>query len=119
MEQSPLVQALNTAIAHHQAGRFGRAEAIYRQILARDPNQPDALHLLGILALEAKRPDAAVELIGRAVALRPNHYEAHNNLGNALAALGRLDEAVASFQRALALKRDFADALYNLANTLT
>ena len=41
---------LQTGLEHHQAGRFAEAETIYRQILAANPGDADALHLLGILA---------------------------------------------------------------------
>ena len=35
------------AQAHHQARRFSEAEAIYIEILRRDPQHSDALNLLG------------------------------------------------------------------------
>ena len=46
-------QAMQMALGHHQAGRAGQAEAIYRQILAQQPNHARALHLLGVLAAQA------------------------------------------------------------------
>ena len=64
-------QAMQTALGHHQAGRLAEAEAIYRQVLAQFPDHADALHLLGVLACQAGRPDAAIELIGRAIAINP------------------------------------------------
>lgn len=54
---------IEIAIQHHQAGRLAEAEKIYRQILAQQPDHPDALHLLGVLAVQAGRLDAAVDLI--------------------------------------------------------
>jgi hypothetical protein len=45
MPDSTLTQALETAVAHHQAGRLAEAEQLYRQILARFPDHPDTLHL--------------------------------------------------------------------------
>ncbi|MEN6630373.1 MAG: SEC-C metal-binding domain-containing protein, partial [Sulfuricella sp.] len=43
-------QTLQAALAHHQAGRLLQAEEIYQQILQAEPNHPEALHLLGMLA---------------------------------------------------------------------
>ncbi len=39
-------ESIQTAIAHHQAGRLAEAEAIYRQVLIAAPVNFDALHLL-------------------------------------------------------------------------
>ena len=45
--------ALQAAIAQHQAGRLAEAEALYRRILAGFPRHPDALHFMGLLATSA------------------------------------------------------------------
>jgi Flp pilus assembly protein TadD len=95
------VSGIEQALAHHQAGRLGEAEAIYREILVREPNHADALHWLGVIAFQMGRHDDAIELIERALGARPDHAPAHNNLGLALQAKGRLAEAEAAFRRAL------------------
>ena len=63
---------LQAALSQHQAGQLAEAEARYRQVLAIDSEQPDALHLLGVLALQGGQADVAVPLIERAVTHRPN-----------------------------------------------
>ncbi|MEO8223709.1 MAG: tetratricopeptide repeat protein [Gammaproteobacteria bacterium] len=118
MPPSTVQAALQSAIALHQAGRLAEAEAGYRQILARHPGHPDALHLLGLLAHHQGRNEAAVDLMNQALLAAPEHAPCHGNLGLALQALGRLDEAVASYRRALALDRQFAEAHLNLGNAL-
>ena len=115
---SPISESLTLAIQHHQAGRLGAAEAIYRQILQSDPNQHDAIHLLGVIARQVGMHDAAVELIGRAIQLKGNVAEFHNNLGGAYLDLRRLSEAESSFRRAVQLKPDYAVAHSNLGNVL-
>jgi predicted O-linked N-acetylglucosamine transferase (SPINDLY family) len=109
-------EALAIALQHHQAGRLHEAEPIYRQILAADPNHPDAWHLLGVIAYQVGNHEAGVECIQRALAYRPHWAEAHYNLGNAWRGQGKLDEAVACYQRALQLKPDYAAAHNNLGN---
>src|SRR5262249_14224034 len=42
-------QALDMAWKHYQAGNLRQAEQLYQQILQVDPNQVDALHLLGLI----------------------------------------------------------------------
>jgi tetratricopeptide (TPR) repeat protein len=113
-----LESSLKLAVQHHQAGQLAQAEAIYRQVLAVQPNQPDALHLLGLLAHQAGRQEVAIELIRRAIALNPNAAEFHMHLGASLGAAGKMDEAVAAYQRALQINPNHPQALANLGITL-
>lgn len=109
-------EAVQIAVQHHNAGQLQRAEMLYRQILQVDPDQPDALHLLGVLALQVGQPQAAVELIGKAIQVHPANPGFHNNFGEACRLTHRFDEAVAAFRRALALQPDFPEAHNNLGN---
>jgi hypothetical protein len=102
----------------HQQGRFADAERVYREVLQHAPTHFDALHLLGVLGLQAGRTENGVELIANAIKQNPNSWGAHNNLGNGLRELGRLDAALASYDRAIALRPDFADAHNNRATVL-
>lgn len=111
-------QSLDLAVRHHNAGDLPAAEKLYRQILKSDPDQPVALHLLGVVALQVGRHDVAEESINKAIAIKPDYAEAHNNLGAALKGQGRLDEAVACYETAIRIDPGFANAHYNLANAL-
>jgi predicted O-linked N-acetylglucosamine transferase (SPINDLY family) len=111
-------QAMVLALEHVQSGRLAEAETIYRQILSADPNVPDALHMLGILAMSVGRNDAAEELVRRAIAVAPNIAEYHNNLGMILMEQENVDEAILAYQKAIALKPQFAPAHNNLGNAL-
>ena len=112
---SMLQQALLAAVAHHDAGRIAQAEAGYRAILLQDPDHPDAMQLLGVIALAHGRHQEAVGLIRRALVAMPNFPDGHMNLGNALRALGQWDEAQAAYERAIRLRPDFSLARTNLA----
>jgi predicted O-linked N-acetylglucosamine transferase (SPINDLY family) len=110
-------ELLEAAKSHHQAGRLGQAEAAYRQVLARTPNQPEALQLLGVLALQVGKGELAVQPMQRAIAIQPAIASYHSNLGLALTSLNRLPEAIATLKQATSLDpRDFG-AQSNLANT--
>jgi tetratricopeptide (TPR) repeat protein len=109
---------LATGLAHHKAGRRDRAEVLYRKVLARAPNNVDALHLLGVIAHERGRHEYAVQLISRALAELPTSADAHQNLGNALFALGRLNEAAVSYRTAIELTPGLALAHCNLSTLL-
>ena len=105
-------------LQHHGAGRLREAEALYRQALAEDPHNIDALHFLGVLALQRGDPGQAVVLISQALSRNPANPPACNNLGLALAAQGRRREAVSAWLEALALHPEFTDAARNLAENL-
>jgi len=113
-----LPQAFELALQHHQAGRLAEAEALYRQILAVQPNHADALHHLGLIARQVGRPDLAIEWIRKALSINPNNFTAHCNLAEASRALGRHEEAVASYCRAIDLQPDSAGAYLNMGNIL-
>ena len=111
-------EALRIALQHHQSGRLQQAEAIYREILQVQPDHPDALHLLGVIAHQGGLYDLAIERISHAISLNPKVGEFHLNIGEAYRAQGKLDDAVASYQQALALKPAFAEAYSNLGIVL-
>jgi len=108
----------STALRLHQAGRLNKAEKIYREILARDPRNPDGLHYLGVVLHQLRRDPAAAELISRAIALNPNLATWHSNLGNVHNDHERVDQAIACYQRAIQIRPDLADAYSNLAAAL-
>ena len=109
---------LRAAIEHHRAGRLDKADDLYRRALRRHPDNPDILHLLGVLALDRGRPERAIQLISKALHALPGFADAHSNLGNALRAAGRPAEAAASYRRAVALRPGFAAAWSNLGRLL-
>jgi predicted O-linked N-acetylglucosamine transferase (SPINDLY family) len=117
------VPTLDTLMAQaqalHHAGRIAQAEPLYREVLRRSPRHVDALHSLGMLALQAGHPQAAADLIAQALAVDPRDAGAHGNLGYALHVLGRHDEALQSLERALAIDPDRLEALNNRGNTLS
>ncbi|PPR22369.1 MAG: hypothetical protein CFH40_01353 [Alphaproteobacteria bacterium MarineAlpha10_Bin3] len=118
MSQMTIEQALGIAVRHHQAGRLAEASDIYATNLAAEPDQPAALHLLGVAVHEKGDISRAHGLIARAVALQPDFAEIHGNLGLVLLDLERLDDAIAAFETALALDPDFAAAHGNLGGAL-
>jgi len=106
--------ALQSAIAQHQSGHIPQAKALYQQILQADPNQPDALHLLGLIEHQQGDSARGLALMQQAIQARPNDASFHFNLGNLYQDLGQLDAAIASFGQALRLQPSFVDALLGL-----
>lgn len=51
-DESTLYDLLVRAAGHHQAGRMEQADALYRAVLRVHPENPDANHNLGVLAMQ-------------------------------------------------------------------
>jgi len=111
-------QTMQMATRHHQAGRLDEAEALYRRVLLEQPDQPDALHLLGIILSQRGQHEAALELLRKAVMIQPRSADFQSNLGIVLASLGRTQEAIEAFERALRLRPGHAQAQTNLGSAL-
>ncbi len=106
------------ALEHQRAGRLTEAERIYHRVLAVEPEQPDALHLLGVLALNRHRSAEAVALLGRAVVAAPEAAAIWNALGTAQRATRQMNEAIASYRRAVDLDATNVAFRTNLAAAL-
>jgi predicted TPR repeat methyltransferase len=109
---------LQQGIKLHQSGQLAEADTHYRKVLTIEPNNPDALHMSGVVALQQGRPERALALIVRARNGYPRMPELHNHLGMAQRALGRSEDALASFRTALLLNPRLADAHSNLVDLL-
>jgi protein O-GlcNAc transferase len=105
-------------LALHRQGNLAAAERIYGEVLDREPRHFDALHMLGVVALQTRRTERGIELIRKAIGLNERVAAAHNNLGNALMDLKHPEEALASFDRAIALSPDYPEAHGNRGNSL-
>jgi protein O-GlcNAc transferase len=115
---SSIARLLETALVHHRAGRLQQASVLYSEILAAQPNHPDALNLQGVIATQAGQPVDAVRLIEAAIAESPANGQFYNNLGNALQMQGNLKAAVAAYDRALTLLPNDANTHFNLGSVL-
>ncbi len=114
------VQAwLQQALLLQQQGQIDQARAVYGQILECQPDNFDALQLLGAVELGRGDLARAAELLRHAIRKLPGHAGVHYNLGVVLTALGQAEAAADSYLQAAVLQPDFADAHYCAATTLS
>lgn len=111
-------ESVAAARAHQKAGELPAAEAVYRQVLQRDPGHAVALHQLGILLFQTDRAPEALELLRRAAAAAPQDVTVQNNLAVVLESLARFAEAVKSYDAALRIQPRSLMALFNRGNAL-
>lgn len=110
---------LGQAIDLFQRGYLDAAAGLCDDIVRRNPADPDALHVLGIIALQRSQPALGAELIQRSLKINPLQPTVLCSLGNALRDLGRPLEALANYQRAIELAPEFAGAHYSAGNALS
>ncbi|NKB43845.1 MAG: tetratricopeptide repeat protein [Alphaproteobacteria bacterium] len=114
MPKPSLQQLLQAAVSQHQAGNLAEAEQLYHQALEQDPNQPDALNLLGVIAQHKGDLGQALALFDRAIAAAPTLAVIPFNKGNALRDAGQHQDALTAYEAALNCDPRFQDALLNL-----
>jgi tetratricopeptide (TPR) repeat protein len=96
------------------AGRLSEAEPALREIARLNPREHFAWALLARAALERGEPEAAVELIRRALEVDRKNADYLNALGVAYAELGRYDDALGALRRGLRERPASAEAHYNV-----
>jgi tetratricopeptide (TPR) repeat protein len=111
-------EQIRRGYAHLEAGDPERAGVAFEHALAFDPEIPEALNGLGIVARSEGRLEEARAHFARAVWIDDSFAEGHANLGETLLALGRTDAARAEMEAALRIDPDLADARQNLARSL-
>ncbi len=115
---NPMQDRLAAAIAQHRAGKLAEAERAYRDILAEESGNADALHLLGALKQQSGKPDKSIALVRQAIALKPNSALYHNTLGIAYGMTRAVDWAVEAFTKAAALSPQYPDPHVHLGNIM-
>lgn len=110
--------SLKDAVSHFESGRLDEAERAARGLLTRLPGNPDARHLLALVALQRGRPGEAGEIVDDLLRDWPRDAFALNTRGAAWQALGRSEEAVLAYRAALDADPRYADAAGNLGMAL-
>lgn len=106
------------AITLHRSGQLAEAMRLYHQVLAADPDDFAARHLLGVIHAQQGRHEEALREIDAALALKPDDAEAHLNRANVLKVMGRAEEALAGYARALESKPGWPQAENNRGTVL-
>jgi predicted TPR repeat methyltransferase len=103
-------------------GRLDGAESILGEVLAAQPDQPDALHLSGLCRHERNDPDSAERLIREAIRCWPDGDPQvcvpWNNLGNVLVESAQSEAAVEAYRAAVSAQPKASGTWTNLAGLL-
>ena len=115
MADNRIEDILQRGLEFHRKNQFLEAESCYKQALGIDPNNADAIHLLGLLADAIGDKELAVDLVRYAISIQSDNPVFHGNLGNILRAQGRHDEAIACYLEALKFNPQSIEPCFNLA----
>ena len=105
---------LKNAFDLYHAGSMAASEAVCRQVLEYCQGQPDALHLLGVIAQRRGRYEDAIAYYQKAIGVKPDQVLTIFQLGSAFHDQGRLEAAMACYRKALDLQPDFLQAHISL-----
>jgi protein O-GlcNAc transferase len=111
-------QLFELAMAKHEAGSLEEAEELYRRILRDNPDDADALQLLGVLDYQLGNLEASEHSLRRAAKLQPEAWDCYYHLGVVCAAARKHADAIASLQTANKLYPDAPEILQKLADAL-
>jgi predicted TPR repeat methyltransferase len=111
-------QRLREVIAKHRGGDHAAAESGYRQHLKEFPNDPSAMHFLGLLRTHQGRNEEAVKLMVAALEIDPEYVDAWSNLSVAYLKERDFERAELCARKAIEISPEFANAWANLGMTL-
>lgn len=97
---------LKRASSFAQSGRLAEAVQLYRELLARQRDDPEATHFLGVCLVRSGRRDEGLPLVERSVRLAPSNTLYRQNFGLLLAESGELASAEAQFGEILRLEQE-------------
>lgn len=108
-------EALDVAINLHQNGQLNEAMQAYRIVLDAQPENFNALHLLGVALHQAGHSAEAVPLIRKALTINPQSSDAYNNLAAVLVESDRFQEGLIAADNALRLDDQQLDSYLHQA----
>jgi Flp pilus assembly protein TadD len=111
----PNFDQLEEAVNSINQNQLGRAEAILTSVLAKAPNDSDALNLMGVVRAKQDRVADAERLFRRALSISPTHVSADINLARLLMTNNRSAEATTFLMQAYKLAPSRPDININLA----
>jgi Tfp pilus assembly protein PilF/peroxiredoxin len=106
------------AVALFQRGYLQAAANAFQEVIAKQPDNPEAYYNLGTLYLMQKQWTDARSYLEKAVQLRPEYAEAWNNLAMLSAEQGDAEAAIEHFRKAIQLRPTYVTALVNFGNLL-
>jgi protein O-GlcNAc transferase len=107
--------AIEKALVLHRQGNLAEAEVLYQEALESDPDNVDALHLIGLIMINRGENEGGLALVNMAVARVKDFPQMHNTLGIGYRNIGDWSKSESSFKKAIKINPSFIDAWAGLA----
>ena len=88
---NPILERMQKALALQKAGEVEKAQRLYKQVLKKAPNNPDANHLLGVCYRQLGHPKRALQYIQKAISLANDRAPFYANLARAMSDIPNSD----------------------------
>ena len=104
------------AIAYFKAGKLDEAEALYKEMLVKNPNDMDLRYRLGNIYLAKGMLNEAGAEYRQVLQMDPNNGGAHNGLANLYYRQRKFDDAMAEYLQAIQMNPNLAEVNLDLGN---
>ena len=93
-------------------------EAQFKEVIARDPKNYDAIVSLGNLYFDTGRTEKSIEMYQRALEIDPNDVDVRTDMGTMYRKMGNSDKAVEELKKSTTIDPKHEMSWYNLGTTL-
>ncbi|MCG2720610.1 MAG: tetratricopeptide repeat protein [Thermodesulfovibrionales bacterium] len=111
-------KSIQSAFEQYQSGNLEQAENIAGGILKADPDNSEALHLLGLISYQHGNHVLALKYIRKALKSDPKNADAYYDMGNILQDKGELAKAITNYKKTLKIRPEYAEAYNNMGIAL-
>jgi tetratricopeptide (TPR) repeat protein len=103
----------NLGVAYAKVGKYNDSLDVLRKSI-EIKEYHKTYDKLGLVYVELKDDDKAIEAFEKAIQINKRYAKAHNDLATVYGRQGKFDLALGEFKEAIRIDRDYADAHYNL-----
>ncbi|MEH2091301.1 tetratricopeptide repeat protein [Nostoc sp.] len=118
LDQTEVAEILELAVQQQRDNSLLEAEQLYSQVLEKQPDHPEALYGLGMLAQQMGQPEIAEQWLSAASQVQPDSVKTWFSLGNLHLVQEQFSQAEKAYRQALVLLPNSLPIYNNLGYTL-
>ncbi|GEM_PF-754616 len=111
-------EEIQRALRFYHAGEYGKAKKLCKDILKRDPHNPEVQYFLGVVYSHLGDHQRAIDHITKSLARHSRNPDGYHIVAMSFQALGQLEKAEEYYRKTMEHDPRYAVAYNNLANIL-